>query len=801
MTLSQTPPALQALPGGLTPEVQPSVLGITRDQLPRWADRLLTADAERYVAERWDPINRVFTWKDDDRVTMSKAARGRSADLSGMTPLARAEWLISVACDASADVAAKPPASRMLALRCTETQVASLCHLPSDGLALLPEALLRQWTRRLTLFDANPETEWDRDEVRLKVVKSNAKTNTVLRVGAINQSWLRDLLVDVLKVRLNDAGENTLSKWVIATQRVSDVLATRPDHGNQPSRLNARVMDQVVRTFENDSRMTPGLLTMTIKDFAAVLSSARALGFADRSGLPADFRFRPSHYPETTEVVVHDRGFPDATFRFVMGADDLFGDRVFELARSLPGSNDVQGDAFVIAIQLAANFGRRPEELCSLKAHRIRVADTGAAELLYDNFKSKRDNVWLPIDARSADMVARWVERLRAHYPDTPLTNLALFPRRTRNSKGENPMDSSALSRMWRWWATLLEQAIVIGHVVESTNMRLDQVVALTVADMVDGTLRCGDEHVPVATSVWQVLVDYRADLLRRFKERAHVPDDRGLLPLFPDPKQRPARGRLARYGPQDWLPVTPDMFDPLGEGWTAIAAQYPSGGIPGHSLGARRINPDELQVRLFRHTYLQHLVNLNTDIFLVQELADHANVQTTINSYVRVQDEKLREAVDQLAMHRMTVYGSPARNTLPLISAPTRDIGTNDCSNPQVLALGSEGCEFDRMCFNCVHLAADPSNIPDIKAEIRTCNLSLARLEAQADDDPLRPHHMEVLKARRDGWRRILNLLDDHLGELDPAEREKVETAATVVRDFRTRVRAGGINFGGAPA
>jgi len=29
--------------------------------------------------------------------------------------------------------------------------------------------------------------------------------------------------------------------------------------------------------------------------------------------------------------------------------------------------------------------------------------------------------------------------------------------------------------------------------------------------------------------------------------------------------------------------------------------------------------------VRLFRHAYLQHLGNIGTDIFLVQELADHA--------------------------------------------------------------------------------------------------------------------------------------------------------------------------------
>ena len=225
--------------------------------------------------------------------------------------------------------------------------------------------------------------------------------------------------------------------------------------------------------------------------------------------------------------------------------------------------------------------------------------------------------------------------------------------------------------------------------------------------------------------------------------------------------------------------------------------ARYAGGGIPGHDLGARRINPDQLQVRLFRHTYLQHLVNLGTDIFLVQELADHGNVQTTINSYVRVQDEKLREAVDLLAKHRLNTYGRPATNGLPLASAPGRDLGANDCTNPQVLALGREGCEYDRMCFGCNHFAADPSNIPDIKTEIHICTMTLARLEIE-DETDLKPHHVAVLKARRDGWRRMLSTLTGHLDGLEPVERERVVTAAEIVRDFRNRARSGGLNLGG---
>ncbi|WP_041292287.1 hypothetical protein [Kineococcus radiotolerans] len=89
-------------------------------------------------------------------------------------------------------------------------------------------------------------------------------------------------------------------------------------------------------------------------------------------------------------------------------------------------------------------------------------------------------------------------------------------------------------------------------------------------------------------------------------------------------------------------------------------------------------------------------------------------------------------------------------------------------------------------MCFSCDHFAADPSNIADIKTEIHTCSITLQRLLIEGDSD-LEPHHVAVLSARRDGWRRMLTLLSAHLDALTPVE-----------RDFRTRVRTGGLNLGG---
>ena len=67
-----------------------------------------------------------------------------------------------------------------------------------------------------------------------------------------------------------------------------------------------------------------------------------------------------------------------------------------------------------------------------------------------------------------------------------------------------------------------------------------------------------------------------------------------------------------------------------------------------------------------------------------------------------------------------MNTYGRSAGNGLPLASTPAKDIGTNDCTNPQVLTLGREGCQYDRMCFGCDHFAADRVQLDRATSEAR---------------------------------------------------------------------------------
>lgn len=739
--------------------------------MPSWAEGVLTDDAIHWLAGRWDPDLEEFTFDASDQVTLHRDSSNYSVITTGMQPRALVEMLSCIWIDRRGGVRGRPSEIRTIVREAVAGDASSLNHLTPDDLAAVPRVVLKRWQGHLDFASADPEREWQRDVVRLAVVKPGARRAT-FRLGEVTQPWLREMATVILRTHLNSVADGTLGRYAIAAIRLSEFLRTRTDGGQQPSRLSANAMDRFVAWL--DARDSSG---SAVKEVSAFLNLARVLGVYDRYGIPATFAVRDHHIPESPRRDrTGDRGFPEATFRFLLGMDDLLGERVLDLARSVPDDN-FSGEAFVVAIQLAANFGRRPDELLSLPADRLQTADNGRAELLYDNFKSGRERVWLPVDARAAALVQDWLPRLRSRYPATPLDRLRLLPRPNRNPDGTQPLAPSVFSWWFRVWLTLLEEAMILGRLRAATGLSLDTLCGLTMGHVRDSVITVDGTTHQLGPEDAQALIDYRAEVLARVSERKYSPADPQATPLFPDPFVR--TGGQGDYAQRAFVPVAPSRFDALGYKWWRVTALYPSGGIPGANLGSRRAKVSDCTPRLFRHTYLQHLVDLGTDIFLVQELADHQSVKTTIESYVRVHEEKLREAVDRLAAHRLNRFGQPVDKVLPLISAPARDVGTNSCLNPQVLALGKEGCDYDRLCFDCGHIAADPSNIPDIKSEIHTCNITLARLQAESATGPVREAHITMLRARREGWNEMLRTLTQHLEELEPAEREKVETAA----------------------
>lgn len=701
------------------------------------------------------------------------------------------EILFSLAADTADGTQIPVESPRTIAEAARQTHAVSLGSLTTASLNTRTSRTLRKWKERLEILRADSDAEWLNDSVRLSVVKRSPELGTTLPLGRISQPWLRQMMTDFCRASLVSVTPAVLGRYVAEMGRLSAFLATRQDHGDRPQSLTVKAMDAYVASVVTDTTLKPKTIQGRLESVASIITQSQALGLTRRYGLQPDFQVFKRHFPKSPEPSSFDlRAFPDATFRFLLGADDILGERVIDLLRSIP-QQEFDGSVAVQTLQLAANFGRRPSELCGLNADRIRLDDgTGQAAILYDNFKSGRKNVWLPIDARSSSAVTDWMALLRGRYPSAALADLALLPAPNSNPNGTKHIRANQAARWFRVWVILLEQAIVIAQLHKATGIAISEICQLTSGAFTGLTLVTTTGEVDLAQPIAATLADYRHDLHERSRQE-RVRD----MPLFPCP----ITAGWQRH-PLDAMPsVHPARFEALGSGWEIIAADYASGGIPGGRLGRQRINPDALSMRRFRHTYLQHLVDVGTDIFVVQELADHKNVQITIDSYVRVRNEALREAIDVLNQHRIDRFGTASQRLAFIPSATTRDVATNRCDNPKVLKLGTEGCEYDRQCYDCAHYSTDPSYLRDIKSEIMTCRMSLQRLETE-EPQRQKPHHIAVLKERLAGWKQTLRTLEAHLDALPPDQREEVLVAAEMVWTFRNRARAGGaLSFGSA--
>jgi integrase len=706
------------------------------------------------------------------------------------------EILFSLAADTADGTQIPVESPRTIAEAARQTHAVSLGSLTTASLNTRTSRTLRKWKDRLEVLRADSDTEWLNDSVRLSVVKRSPELGTTLPLGRISQPWLRQMMTDFCRASLVSVTPAVLGRYVAEMGRLSAFLATRQDHGDKPPSLTVKAMDAYVASVVIDTTLKnrplkPKTIQGRLESIASIITQCQALGLTRRYGLQPVFQVFKRHFPKRAEPSSFEqRAFPDATFRFLLGADDILGERVIDLLRSIP-LQEFDGAVAVQTLQLAANFGRRPSELCGLNADRIRLDDgTGQAAILYDNFKSGRKNVWLPIDARSSSAVTDWMALLRGRYPSAALADLALLPAPNSNPNGTKHISANQVAGWFRVWVILLEQAIVIAQLHEATGISVREICQLTSDAFTGLTLITSTGEVDLAQPVAGTLADYRHDLRERFRQE-RVRD----MPLFPCP----ITGKWQEH-PLEAIPsVCPARFDALGSGWEIIAADYASGGIPGGRLGRERINPAGLSMRRFRHTYLQHLVDVGTDIFVVQELADHKNVQITIDSYVQVRNEALREAIDVLNQHRINRFGTASQQLAFIPSATTRDVATNRCDNPKVLKLGTEGCEYDRQCYDCAHYSTDPSYLRDIKSEIMTCRMSLQRLETEGPQRQ-KPHHIAVLKERLAGWKQTLRTLEAHLDALLPDQREEVLVAAEMVWTFRNRARAGGaLSFGSA--
>jgi hypothetical protein len=685
-----------------------------------------------------------------------------------------AEIMVHMASDRGTFVL-NPSRIRALATAARSTRSAALDETAPSTTNSASRHLQSRWNKRLDALFSNPTEEWRKGQVRMSVVHPAAGRALVMDFDRIAQPWLEALVRGVAQARVHMVSPMRSFSYVADAGRLSEFLQQRHDRGMNPRSLGA----EAVAGFRTELLADPATQVQSKRaifySLKMVFEQGQKLGLADR--VPHSFRFDPNTLPEISDLYrsADEIAFPDATFAFLMGMDHVFGGSVFDLLGSVP-LDSFAGEVAVAAVVVAANFGRRPSEGFSLTVDRIRINDAGAASLRYDDSKNRKDAVWLPIDRSSAKWLNGWIDVLHAKFPDTASSDLALLPEAHLNPRGTKHMTEGKGAQCFRIWVTLCEQAIVLAKLHASTAVPLDVLSTLEWSDIGRHGMVLAGGRIPLGQPARRLLANYRAGLAAGEMRRA---DSRF---VFPCPFIRPRQS----------APVSLDRFAALGADWHITARRYESPGIPGSHLGRVAIAGSLLQLRRFRHTYLQHAIDSGSDPMVVQMLAGHASIDTTVHHYVRPREERLQESAAQLANYRMNRFG---QHVEPLLAQPSStDVITNTCGNPDVHHVDKEGCDRGGLCYGCPHFTADPSNITDIDVQIATINRYVEQIEGidESRRSASQSARLMVLNEDLVGWRKVRTRLSRALKKLPPAEMDRVLAACRVVRSVRNAVRYG---------
>jgi hypothetical protein len=183
-----------------------------------------------------------------------------------------------------------------------------------------------------------------------------------------------------------------------------------------------------------------------------------------------------------------------------------------------------------------------------------------------------------------------------------------------------------------------------------------------------------------------------------------------------------------------------------------------------------------------FRHSYAQRYADNGVAIDVLRDLLGHRSTQTTAGYYTITADRK-REAVEIVGKYATDRTGRPA----PFAENMQYQIGSvavpfGNCIEPANVKAGGHACPIRFQCAGCGFYRPDPSYIPAIEEHLNS--LRADRETAQALNSA--PFVIDNLTAQIAAFERVLTTMREHLDQLDPDERMRVEDAAAALRKAR---------------
>lgn len=313
-------------------------------------------------------------------------------------------------------------------------------------------ALLRDLQQAVQLAGASPEDE-QRKDIWNTVVLGHGRRRVIDFTG-ISQPWLREAVkqwaAEELPTRRGDHATSILQSHVRRVEELSASLRLhRDDHGDDPPALGRA--DIIAFLSRLSHRRAVGQVSswsrsVTCRQVAMILRECRALGLTrpgrPMSGLPDDFAVRRDDIPQQADDDEPGRALPAGILS--------------QLITALPSLEESAGPAFRAAVELFMDTGRRPAEICQLGWDCLDQDSDGKYALVYTDFKANRQGRRLPVADETAKVITGQQQRVRARYPGTPPSELALFPRTTRNREGKRPVSDSVVASHHRSWVSSL---------------------------------------------------------------------------------------------------------------------------------------------------------------------------------------------------------------------------------------------------------------------------------------------------------------------------------------------------------
>ncbi|MEA2901970.1 MAG: hypothetical protein QOH36_1857 [Actinomycetota bacterium] len=284
----------------------------------------------------------------------------------------------------------------------------------------------------------------------------------LVRFGAISQSWLKDLakafaFADVPTRARTGIGAST-TRYVGGVAALSTSLARRPDRGEVPEALSRvdieRFLDDALAN-ENAGLWSADSRQQALARARFVLTWAAETGYFEPASCGFDmdptFTIRSADVPHSARC---KRGRPEEEPGRAYTTSQM---AVFVEQLSLV--EDLASAKARVAMELVIVTGRRPIEICHLRADCLRLDVTeredgeqvSHPQLHYYASKIRR---WhsVYIDEATAELVRGLITDARRAFPGVSDSELRLFPRRTNPRNGREPANSGWLTRVFAQW-------------------------------------------------------------------------------------------------------------------------------------------------------------------------------------------------------------------------------------------------------------------------------------------------------------------------------------------------------------